>query len=29
MKGISAGGSHSIAYNDKLNLVYMWGLYRG
>jgi regulator of chromosome condensation len=25
---ISAGDSHSIAYNTELNQIYIWGLYR-
>jgi regulator of chromosome condensation len=28
MNGISAGDSHSIAYNTELNLLYYWGSYR-
>ena len=26
--GVSAGDSHSIAYNTQINLVFMWGSYR-
>ena len=26
--GVSAGDSHSVAYNTQLNLVFMWGSYR-
>jgi regulator of chromosome condensation len=28
MNNITAGDSHSIAYNSEINVIYMWGSYR-